>query len=51
MNEPPSERNEEVHERWNADENPAVEGDQFLFVAAVNFVVRQYRKLRAKLRR
>ncbi len=36
---------------WNADENPAVEGDQFLFVAAVNFAVRTFRKLRAKLRR
>jgi len=24
-------------ERWNAVENPAVEGDQFMFVAAVNF--------------
>lgn len=39
------------NERWNADENPAVEGDQFVFVAAVNFAVRTFRKLRAKLRR
>jgi hypothetical protein len=26
--------------RQNTDENPSVHGDQFLFVAAVNFVVR-----------
>ena len=46
-----SERNDKPGERWNADENPAVEGDQYVFVGAVNFVVRQFRKLRAKLRR
>ncbi len=38
-------------ERWNTDENPAVDGDQFMFVAAVNFALRAFRKLRAKLRR
>jgi hypothetical protein len=35
--------------RWNTDENPSVDGDQFLFVAAVNFVVRTFRKARANL--
>lgn len=51
MTEPSSERNDRQGERWNADENPAVEGDQYVFVAAVNFVVRQFRMLRSKLRR
>ena len=37
--------------RWNAGLNPSVEGDQFLFVAAVNLAVRTYRKARAKLSR
>ncbi len=38
-------------QRWNADENPSVEGDQYLFVAAVNLVVRTYRRARSKLSR
>ncbi len=49
MTEPSSEHKGRTGERWNADENSAIEGDQYVFVAAINFVVRQFRKLREKL--
>ena len=45
------ERTGDPKDRWNDNENPAVEGDQFVFVAVVNFVMRTFRKLRAKLAR
>ncbi len=51
MSEASGENDDHRRERWNPDENPAVEGDQFVAVAAVNFVVRTFRKVRAKLRR
>ncbi len=51
MSEASAEKDDHQRERWNPDENPAVEGDQFMAVAAVNFAVRTFRKARAKLRR
>jgi len=36
--------------RWNTDANPAAGGDDYLFVAALNFIVRSFRRLRARLR-
>lgn len=48
VSDPGGDRNKQ---RWNASENPSVEGDQFLFVAGVNLVVRTYRKAQAKLSR
>ncbi|MEM8621146.1 MAG: hypothetical protein AAGF73_15615 [Actinomycetota bacterium] len=51
MSNAPAESSNGEKQRWNTDVNPGVNGEDYLFVAALNFVVRSYRRLRARLRR
>ncbi|MEM9516204.1 MAG: hypothetical protein AAGA42_15245 [Actinomycetota bacterium] len=48
MNDAPSNASE-GKKRWNTDANPAAGGDEYLFVAALNFLVRSFRRLRNRL--
>ncbi|MEO1057462.1 MAG: hypothetical protein AAFY28_11160 [Actinomycetota bacterium] len=50
MSDAPTGTSDGKKERWNTEANTAVEGDEYIFVAALNFVIRSFRRLRSRLR-